>query len=1220
MIKIMLILVLVISMNCLSAITVNFSDNWNNEGMNIVSSSASELLIEYSIHQIELEEVQVNGMKMIKPILSGSILQNDEGMPDLPGLGRYFAIPNGAKVELEILSTRTEIIKNIDIAPSPIIPLDTNTDPLEYYKNLKVYESDSSYPANPIQLSEITEIRGIDSAILGITPFQYNPVTKDLIVLKDIKIRINFNGGSSRFGEDRFRNIWWDSILSDVFINFSSLPEINPTTSNNRTDDYDYIIISPDDPVFTAWADSLSLFRNEQGIRTGVVTTTEIGGNTVTALETYIDNAYNNWDNPPSAVLLLGDYGTTGSSVVAPIWNGYCVSDNIFADVTNNDMPDVILARMTAQNEEHLAIMIGKVLDYERNPPTNPDFYAHPVTALGWQTERWFQICSESVGGFWQNELGKDQVRINAIYQGDPAVDPWSTANNTTTVLNVFGPNGLDYIPASPSELGGWSGGNSISINNAINNGAFMLQHRDHGGITGWGEPDYDNGDLNGLNNEDLVFIFSINCLTGKYNANETCFAEAFHRHQQGALGLIAASEVSYSFVNDVFVWGMYDQMWKNFLPQYGGEPSEADWIRPAFGNAAGKYFLQQSSWPYNENNKEVTYNLFHHHGCAFSTVHTEIPRLLTVEHNDELISGLETFEITADDGALICLSVNGEIVATALGTGIPQEIEISQQVPNNTMKVTVTKQNYYRYSANVTITSPDMYVICQAVNYVELGVHAENSYQSLDTLQIDLTLQNIGLQPTGNALSAILTTNSDKIVIINDTMNGTLIPASSELTFTDAFTIELLPLIEDNSIIEFEVEITSEGESWLSGFELYCNAPILEYWDFTLNVLDGTDEILDPGEQGEIFLSFHNIGNGYAYDTQHLLFSSDSYVTVNGFDTIPSIAPDSLETTTIPFVIDISEDCPEEYFADLNVYTSDSSEFIFQANMRLPIGFYAYDFEYGNTGWEHIILADGYADEWHIDDYRNNTLDGNYAMKCGGAGESNYSNYVYAALVMPEIEVFPGVQITFYHWMEAGSDILATWDGGLIEISVNGGNWEQIEPVGGYPTFTMNYPASPFEGGIPVFAGSIDWEQVVLDLSDYSGTAQIRFVFGSANLTTGEGWYIDDVHYSNTTGSNDETIISTTDELYANFPNPFNPTTSISFSVKQTSSFVTLQIFNIKGQKVKILVNENLDIGKHTITWSGTDDNNRSVSSGIYFYQMKTADYSSTKKMLMLK
>ncbi|MDP8204943.1 MAG: C25 family cysteine peptidase [Candidatus Tenebribacter mawsonii] len=1217
--KLIFVFMVVSIVSFLNSTIIKFDENWNKEGLNLINASETEIIVEYSIHEFALEEIEVNGIKMLKPSLTGNLLPNDEGMPDLPGLGRFFAIPNDANLELEIIDKQVEIIRDVNIAPAPRIPLDTETGPLTYPVNKEVYTTNSFYPDNPIQLSDITKIRGVDAAILGITPFQYNPITRELMVYKDIRIKISFKGGSRKFGEDRLRSIWWDSILSDVFLNYESLSTCKPTNSLSRTDDYDYIIITPDDPVFIQWADSLSIFRNEQGIRTGVVTTTEVGGNTASAIEDYIDDAYTSWDIPPSAVLLLGDYGTTGSSVVSPIWNNYCVSDNIYADVNNNDMPDVILARMTAQNEDQLAIMIEKVLDYERNPTTNQDFYDHPITALGWQTERWFQICSETVGGFWQNELGKDQVRINAIYDGNPAVDPWSTATNTYAVLNVFGPNGLGYIPASPSELEGWSGGNATDVNNAVNSGAFMLQHRDHGGITGWGEPDYDTGNLNGLNNEDLVFVFSINCLTGKYNAAQNSWAELFHRHDQGALGLIAASEVSYSFVNDTFVWGMYDNMWKDFLPQFGGNPSESDWIRPAFANAAGKYFLQQSSWPYNTNNKAVTYNLFHHHGCAFSTVHSEMPEQLTVNHADELLSGLDSFEMTADEGALIGLTVNGEVIASVVATGSAQAIEIPLQVPDNTMKVTVTKQNHYRYSAEVAIISPDMYVIYYEADYVELGIHADDSYQSLDTLQIDLTLQNIGMQPTGNTVSAVLSTNSDQVVIINDTMSGSQIPASSTMTYSDAFTIELLPLIEDNTIIEFEIEVTSSSASWTSSFELNCNAPILEYYNFDINVVTGSDQILDPGEQGELYLSFHNIGDGYAYESQSFLFSTDDYVTVTGVDVIPSIAPDAIGNTTTPFIIDISADSPVEYFSDLNVYAIDSSEFTFQSILRLPIGFFAYDFESEDAGWEHMILTDDFLDEWHLEDYRNHTIDGSNSMKCGGIGETSYSNLIHAALVMPEVEVFPGAQVAFHHWMDVGSTSSITWDGGLIEISVDGGEWEQVEPIGGYPCTIMNIPTTPFAEGTPVFAGEIDWEEVVLDLSAYSGTAQLRFVFGSAGLITGEGWYIDDVHYSNTSGSNDETITPIMNKLHANFPNPFNPTTTISFSLKEAGN-VDLDVYNIKGQKVKTLIHANLPAENHQVVWNGKDDSGKSVSSGIYFYKMKTASYTSTRKMILLK
>ncbi len=102
--------------------------------------------------------------------------------------------------------------------------------------------------------------------------------------------------------------------------------------------------------------------------------------------------------------------------------------------------------------------------------------------------------------------------------------------------------------------------------------------------------------------------------------------------------------------------------------------------------------------------------------------------------------------------------------------------------------------------------------------------------------------------------------------------------------------------------------------------------------------------------------------------------------------------------------------------------------------------------------------------------------------------------------------------------------------------------------------------------------------------------------------------------------------IITSTDhnivnlELLGNYPNPFNPETTISFSVAQTSSFVNLEIFNLKGQKVKLLVNETLSAGQRSVVWDGTDENNRPVSSGIYFYKLKVGNFEQSKKMLLLK
>ena len=99
----------------------------------------------------------------------------------------------------------------------------------------------------------------------------------------------------------------------------------------------------------------------------------------------------------------------------------------------------------------------------------------------------------------------------------------------------------------------------------------------------------------------------------------------------------------------------------------------------------------------------------------------------------------------------------------------------------------------------------------------------------------------------------------------------------------------------------------------------------------------------------------------------------------------------------------------------------------------------------------------------------------------------------------------------------------------------------------------------------------------------------------------------------------NENTVPLSAVKLF-NFPNPFNPSTIISFSVAQTLSFVTLEVYNIKGQKVKTLVNEVLSAGEHSLLWNGRDTNGKRVSSGVYFYKLETGEYQKVKKMILIK
>jgi hypothetical protein len=101
--------------------------------------------------------------------------------------------------------------------------------------------------------------------------------------------------------------------------------------------------------------------------------------------------------------------------------------------------------------------------------------------------------------------------------------------------------------------------------------------------------------------------------------------------------------------------------------------------------------------------------------------------------------------------------------------------------------------------------------------------------------------------------------------------------------------------------------------------------------------------------------------------------------------------------------------------------------------------------------------------------------------------------------------------------------------------------------------------------------------------------------------------------------GNDDNNNAPIVTALNGNVPNPFNPDTTIRFSLANAQN-VAIDIYNARGQKVTSLVNETMTAGNHSVVWRGIDDHGRSVSSGVYYYKMKSGTFTCTKKMIMLK
>ncbi|MFC1542049.1 FlgD immunoglobulin-like domain containing protein [Candidatus Latescibacterota bacterium] len=98
-----------------------------------------------------------------------------------------------------------------------------------------------------------------------------------------------------------------------------------------------------------------------------------------------------------------------------------------------------------------------------------------------------------------------------------------------------------------------------------------------------------------------------------------------------------------------------------------------------------------------------------------------------------------------------------------------------------------------------------------------------------------------------------------------------------------------------------------------------------------------------------------------------------------------------------------------------------------------------------------------------------------------------------------------------------------------------------------------------------------------------------------------------------------DDSLPQAINALYKNFPNPFNPNTSIKFSLEDDIK-TQLTIYNSLGQTVRTLINENQSAGLHIVQWDSRDDQGLKVPSGVYFYMLKAGNYVDIKKMILLQ
>src|SRR5688572_3603269 len=412
-----------------------------------------------------------------------------------------------------------------------------------------------------------------------------------------------------------------------------------------------------------------------------------------------------------------------------------------------------------------------------------------------------------------------------------------------------------------------------------------------------------------------------------------------------------------------------------------------------------------------------------------------------------------------------------------------------------------------------------------------------------------------------------------------------------------------------------------------------------------------GGDGYPDVGETVNITVALRNVGLSSNPLGSVTLSSPDPAVTiVDGSSSAPAIAAGATGTIASPFTVSVGTPSLLPHDVTLTLNWSDGS-----ASGALPILFtigmgsgLAEDFESGTTGWSHAAVDPSLStvDEWHLSTSRNHA--GTSSMKVGstnplGSGTNEAQTYAAdedAALASPAFDLPANSELVFWSYVDAETNGgTGAWDGGRVEISMNGGEWVPLALDGGYGHI-VEFNSSASLRGADVLSGSPQrWRRMVADLTPYAGAARIRFRFASdqANdprnisgqqLRYYEGWYVDDILVQARTGGGPT-------PRHISFragPNPYRLNGPSSGSVRfrfsaadglpRPGQQTQIRIYDVRGREVgRTTATANpLAPAEFLATWNPRSEGGSKLGSGIYFARVDFAGRTESARLVLVR
>ena len=1095
------------------------------------------------------------------------------GEPALPYNAVSLLLPPGEKAEsLElVLSGRKVLEGKFTIYPQQHSRPYSEGPSGNFVQKSDIYNSDSVYPALKHTHLSTHYLYGHSFALSTFTPVEYVPAAGEVALYEKVTVKIN-TVPDTRSAET-LKNLRLSdeiSLLDQADGNLLQLYSYPKTAA----EPYDYLMITGSE--YTAGLSELSDFYTQRGLKVKVVSTTEIysgvtGIDNPERIRNYIIKEYQN--SGIEFVLLGGDieivpargfYCKVQSSEVYTddaipsdlyysaldgTWNDD--NDNLWGEIGEDDLlTELSVARLTFSSSDELSNMLNKIISYQANP----------------------------VQGELRDPLlvGEDLYDAPQTWGGDymDLLIGFKTDNGYTTI----GIPSSHNITKMYDRESVWSKSQLIA---EMNQGHSFIHHDGHSNYTynmRMTNTDVTNTNFSGLNGTDHNFtnIYSSGCMSGGFD--QECIGEKFIGIQNLAVSYVGNSR--YGWFNEGQTEGPSIHIHREFMDAlYGGRTAEigkahklsktdtAPWV-----NAAGQWEEGALRWCFYDCNVL---------GDPAMNIWTDEPETVSLNHTSSITFGQDEYQVivTGTGGSFLsnidcALVQNGTVFGYIKpnSSGVAR-IPISSSYELGAAELRVSGLNTLYQSVPVSIVPNEGKYITLDSYDVDSG--DDNLIEFGETVNISAKLKNVGLL---SAMDVVLDlTESDEYIMLTETSVPVgVINAQDSVEIGNAFSFTVSEDVPDQH--EFLITVTARDseESWENTIRLTANRPLPEIYE--IGIAEVTDDIIDPGETGEVIVYLTNKGHAKLNNLTADIGTSDERITVNTADqTYGTVYPS--EVIELRYSVSAADIRAGGYTSEITFSLSADNNLTYSENFYIEIGSQREDFETGdftNYPW----YFEGNI-PWSIDE--SLVYQGTYSARSGAITHGQSTS------MLLDCEVVNDGEITFYYRTSSESN----YDAVIFYIDgVQKGRWSGISSEWKTASFPVTAGARTFK-----------WTYTK-DGSASAGEDCVR---------------LDNINFPGmNVGSSIEEEIGLTPsitDLSQNYPNPFNPETNITYSIS-SKGMVELTVFNTKGEKIAGLVKGIRDKGRYNVRFNASE-----LNSGIYFYSM-TLDgrQAGIRRMLLIK